>query len=189
MYLGVGELGGIPSSKNNKKIKSYTVWGSMLDRCYSDKLRVVHKAYEDCTVCDEWLYYPNFVNWFNDNYKAGMQLDKDLINVGSRTYNPENCSFIPSEINSLVISCKASRGNFPQGCAYHKATGKIIVRVREYGKSIIIGYFDCKKEAFKAYKEKKLMHMIKVANSSFANGDICEQVFNNLIKWDIKYDG
>lgn len=188
MYLGVGDLGGMRSSINNKKLKSYVVWSAMLDRCYSESSKINHPSYEGCTVCEEWLFYPAFLEWITDNYKEGFHLDKDLKILGSKTYSPDSCSFIPAEINSLTISCKASRGGLPQGVAMLKPSGLYSSRVREYGKTINIGCFKCKYDAFKAYKERKLMYIIKVANSAFARGDICEQVFNNLINWEIKND-
>ena len=188
MYLGVGDIGTEKTSINNKKRKSYIAWSSMLDRCYSKASQTNQPAYIGCTVCKDWLYYPNFIEWFDDNYKEGFQLDKDLKNIGARIYNPENCSFIPSEINSLTISCKSSRGDLPIGVVLHKNSGLMMSKIKEYGKTIHLGCFKCKVEAFNAYRERKLMHIIKIANASYARGDICDRVFTNLIKWDIKID-
>ena len=188
MYLGIGDSGGAIISKNNKKLKSYTVWCSMFDRCYSESVKINYPSYKGCTVCDEWLFYPKFIEWFNKNYKEGFHLDKDLKNLGAKVYSPDNCSFIPARINSLIISCKSTRGDLPIGVALHKASGLMTARFCDNGKRITIGYFKCEIEAFNAYKDKKLMHIIKIANESFAKGDICEKVFANLIKWEIKID-
>ena len=188
LVRGVGDRGGLPSSKNNKAIKSYRVWVSMIERCYAKPSLKNYPSYIGCTVCDEWLYYPEFLTWFKENYKNGFHLDKDLKNLGSKVYSPANCSFVPSEINSLTISCKSSRGKLPQGVVKYKAQGLYMAKFRENGKINYIGYFKSKRKAFNAYREKKLMHIIKTANAYFASGDICYEVFSTLLNWEINYN-
>lgn len=86
----------------NKTARS--VWKAMINRC----TRVDYKQYNlyggaGVTVCEEWLTYDNFFNWFKSNYIEGFALDKDFISTGnSKVYSPETCVFIPPTLNSLV---------------------------------------------------------------------------------------
>ena len=51
---GVGIIGNEKTKdENGKAIKSYSVWKSMLSRCYYDKYKKTHPTYEGCTVCEE----------------------------------------------------------------------------------------------------------------------------------------
>ena len=83
-YLGIGYLGygKYKSRKNNIKTEEYIKWGSMLTRCYSEKLKE-RRNYIECTVCDEWHNFQNFAEWYNDHkyYLPDvdvLDLDKDI---------------------------------------------------------------------------------------------------------------
>lgn len=76
----------------------YRTWKSMLRRCYYEKDNI---SYNDCKVCEEWLLFSNFKSWMEEqNYEAGLHLDKDILVPGNKLYSPSNCVFIPNEINS-----------------------------------------------------------------------------------------
>ena len=70
----------------------------MLERCYSEFYHVSNPCYVDCKVCDEWLNYSNFVEWYLKNYYEidgeTMQLDKNhsnyvITNYVNITYDKE----------------------------------------------------------------------------------------------------
>lgn len=71
----------------------YTVWSSMMQRCYSSKC----KAYNNyggrgITVCDEWQNPTTFCQWSRENgYDKGLQLDRIDNDKG---YSPENCHYV-----------------------------------------------------------------------------------------------
>ena len=61
---GVGILGTkYPSTINGVRTKEYTLWCSMLQRCYSDVLKKRCPTYEGCEVSDKFLYYEYFYEW------------------------------------------------------------------------------------------------------------------------------
>ena len=64
---------------NGKIIKSYDVWHSMIERCYSKKSHKKRPTYIGCKVHKEWLYFSNFKKWFDENYIEGYELDKDIL--------------------------------------------------------------------------------------------------------------
>ena len=105
---GVGIIGNEKTKdENGETIKSYSVWTSMLKRCYSDKCQKKQPTYKGCCVCEEWLNYSNFKKWFNDNYYEiegeQMNLDKDILVKGNKIYSPETCVFVPKKINTLFV--------------------------------------------------------------------------------------
>lgn len=100
---------------NTKLIKSYSIWFSMLTRCYSNKVQERQPTYIGCTVCDEWLYFSKFKKWFDKNYIEGFQLDKDILVEGNKVYSPDTCRFIPAYLNSILTDCKKARSELPIG--------------------------------------------------------------------------
>lgn len=83
----------------------YNVWRTLLGRCCTEKHREQFPAYADCTVCEEWLCYQNFAEWWNKNmYHVGterMHLDKDILVSENTIYSPETCLIVPQSINEL----------------------------------------------------------------------------------------
>lgn len=99
-----------PVRVNGKSLKFYNTWSHMLNRCYSDKCQAKRPTYVGCFVCDEWLILSNFREWFNANYRTGMELDKDILIQGNKVYSPEACRFVPGYINSLMTDAGAIGG-------------------------------------------------------------------------------
>lgn len=140
--------------------KEYMLWYSMFDRCYSGK----YKSYEGCSVCDEFLCFQDFMQWaevqvgFN---VEGFQLDKDLLVKNNKVYSPSTCVFIPSQINSLLVSNRTLRGKLPVGVSFKN--NKFRASMSVGGTHRHIGYFLTPDEAFQAYKVHKEDLMKSVA--------------------------
>ena len=103
-YVGEGKY---LTQINHVTTKEYQVWNNLLARCYSDKQRKLHPAYEGCTVCDEWLNFQVFSEWCNENYYAidneRVHIDKDILFKGNTLYSPETCLFVPQRINMIFM--------------------------------------------------------------------------------------
>lgn len=93
-------------AKNPWEVRAYMVWKDMLKRCYSPNDK--RECYETCTVCDRWLLLSNFLNdiqildgfeFWRDNPKQRIALDKDCKIKGNKTYCPEACQFITIQEN------------------------------------------------------------------------------------------
>ncbi len=99
-------------------LKRYTVWSSMIKRCYSEELVV----YQDVTVDPVWHDYQDFAVWWENQpphrHEDNWQLDKDIINPSARAYSPDNCRLVPTHVN-VLIKKMADRG-YTQGVNYHK---------------------------------------------------------------------
>lgn len=110
-YLGLMSDGSKPktSDENGKHTREYDVWRRMLERCYSEKLHKKYPSYKDCSVCQRWLCFANFLEdlslienyelWLNND---GYALDKDLKQQGikNKVYSLETCCFITRGENS-----------------------------------------------------------------------------------------
>ena len=159
-----GWRGGVTTKENGKTTKSYKTWKSMLERCYSVKYQASHPTYIGCSVCDEWLYFPTFAEWFDDNYIEGYELDKDLLIKNNKVYGPHTCIFTPHAINTLFLDRGRARGEWPIGVHFHKRAGKFMACVKIDGKRQHLGYFNIAEDAHTAYIIAKKAYVIKVAN-------------------------
>lgn len=110
---GVGYLGLLPDGSkppvkvNGTLTKEYRIWNSMIGRCYDEKSLIKNPTYEECTVCDRWLCYANFLQDIhlieghellqtNDR----ITLDKDIKGNNSKIYSLETCCFCTQSDNS-----------------------------------------------------------------------------------------
>lgn len=142
--------------KDNKR--AYSHWINMIQRVYSSGYRERYPTYIGTSVCDEWLTFKNFVQWFNINYITNWVLDKDIKVVGNKVYSPDTCMFVPQEINTLFRKCSNSNTGL-QGVT--KSNNN-----RYFAKpcNIYLGVYDSEKEALKVtidYKNKKLYGFIE----------------------------
>ena len=164
-YLGVGEHKAV---SNGKKTKVYKAWNSMIERCYDKRVHAKNPTYTDCEVCEEWKNFQNFAEWFEQNYyeieEERMHLDKDILCKGNKIYAPDKCVFVPQRINSLFIKCDATRGSFPIGVSYYKASGKYVAQCQVENRPKNLGHFNTPEEAFLAYKTFKEAYIKQVAD-------------------------
>ncbi len=94
---GVGCVGE-GSYSRGKTPKAYETWRSMLKRCYAEAYKERYPTYYGKVhVCDEWHNLQLFGVWFDANYVAGCELDKD--DLSGALYSPETCKFLPRNEN------------------------------------------------------------------------------------------
>ena len=118
---GVGYLDGcnIKSrrycEKTGKRIRNreYTIWETMLQRCYSEKFLKKFPTYKGCEVSERWHSFKNFCEDIKniENYsewkmfkiekgkRNKWKLDKDSKVKGNKVYSMETCRFITSKEN------------------------------------------------------------------------------------------
>ena len=171
--FGVGITGLEPTvDENGERLDSYMCWKSMLNRCYSSKYQKKYPTYKGCYVCDEWLYYPNFKKWYEENYyeinNKTSHLDKDVLVKGNKIYSATTCVFVPNFINTLFVKRQNYRGELPIGVYYHKSNKKYQVNLSVFkdGKSTTkyLGSFNTADEAFEVYKQAKEEYIKEVAD-------------------------
>ena len=171
--FGIGIIGNEKSRDENGEIyDSYKRWKEMLKRCYSDEYQKKEPTYKGCAVCDEWLYYGNFKEWFDNNYYEiegeQMDLDKDILVKGNKIYSPDKCVFVPKKINTLFTKRNKARGKYPIGVYKPNDSNKFKAQCSIFcdGKKQQkpLGYYNNIEEAFNAYKQFKETDIKRVAD-------------------------
>ena len=152
----VTENGGKRIRKTVFLCKYYTVWKSMLERCYSKKYLESKPSYVGTSVCSEWLSATEFKKWMEQQDWQGKCLDKDIIAPGSKLYSPETCAFVLPATNSFVAR-DASRGEYPTGVSLYKRTGKYRARCNNpfTEKDEYLGCFSTTEDAHEAWRKRK----------------------------------
>jgi len=163
----VGVIGDEIIKIDGEVLKVYRLWRSVLQRCYDKNTLMKRPTYVNCTVSDNFRYFPYFKEWCSKQIGFnvdGWDLDKDILLKGNRVYSEDTCCFVPREVNSLFTKSNKTRGNLPIGVSYKKHNEKFSACLRKYGKLFHIGYFTTEIEAFHAYKEAKEAYVKEVAN-------------------------
>lgn len=171
---GVGYVGVGPYIKG----KAYTIWVGVISRCYDESQRYRYPSYSDCTVAEEWHNFQNFAKWFHSNpyYNEGWHLDKDLIKTGNREYGPDNCAFVPRELNMVLVQC----GDYNDiGVTWSEDRQNWCAKISREGKVYNLGRFTDKTEALKVYKIEKEAHVKYLADKW--KGFIDQKVYDNLM--------
>lgn len=189
-FYGVGYLGeGAYSSITHRRILK--TWQGMLERCYEPYYINKHFTYKDCYVCDEWLCFQNFARWYEDNYyecnNERIELDKDILHKGNKTYSPETCVFVPQRINKLLTKSDKLRGKLPIGCAKCERDRKILVQCNtNKGKQEKLGTFPLDRpfQAFYTYKTFKEAYIKQVADEY--KNLIPNKLYEALYKWEVE---
>ena len=181
--IGFNSKGEYKTYLNGKR--AYTTWYNMIRRCYDPEYHEKRPTYLDCHVCDEWLDYQCFAQWYeNQTYNhKGYEIDKDLLMPKNKIYSPETCCFVPSQLNSLLVDCGSVRGEYPQGVSFDRIAKGFQAHINFNGKRKKLGCFDDPKEAYQVYKAAKERH-VKNEALKWANS-IQWEVFVALMNWEL----
>lgn len=169
MSIGFNSGGKHKTKEGGKPTRAHTSWKNLMKHCGSDE--------NDCTVCEEWLDFQNFAEWYDSHntYRDDYRLTKGLL-VNSNIYSPDTCHLLPRAFVDLRLD------NLPKLEGYLPTrSGKYIARIAVEGKTIQLGSFDSPSEAFEAYalaKERQVMAVVREYRDI-----IDSDVYNALINW------
>ena len=185
---GVGVSGTkYPIKVNGVITKEYSLWQGMLQRCYSDTYQNRYQTYEGCKCSENFKSYEYFYEWCHKQVGFGMdgfELDKDLLIKGNKVYSENTCVFIPSEINTLLIKCTASRGKHLIGVYWDNASRAFKAQVsKNKSGSEHLGLFKTEIEAFNAYKQAKEVFVKEQANKW--KGKIDPRAYKALMNYEV----
>jgi hypothetical protein len=174
----------VAATLNGKITKEYTLWHSMLKRCYSKPYLEEQPTYIGCSVSDNFKYYHLFHAWCQTQVGFGKeeyQLDKDLLIKGNKLYSEDTCVFIPSVLNYILLKTAAGRGLLPIGVTKHGKGFRAMCNI--YGKAKPLGTFDTPELAFEVYKNFKEAH-IKTQAEVYKH-EIDERAYQALINYKV----
>ena len=184
-YIGIGKF---KTSINGKITTEYKTWSNMIQRCYGTYMINKRPNYQDVFVCDSWLNFQNFAEWFYKNYYTisgeRVELDKDIIEQNNKIYSPEFCAFVPQSINTLIIKRDNFRGNYPIGVCFHKSIDKYMSQISIDGKRKRLGFFNNTIDAFNAYKKAK-EEQIKIMANKY-KGVLNIKVYDSLMDYKVE---
>ncbi|WP_075810247.1 hypothetical protein [Clostridium perfringens] len=178
--------------------KAYKCWKGILERCYNFKKYNYHRnyVYEECQICDNWLVFNNFADWFDMNYYEIENriscLDKDIISKGNKIYSPETCIFVPDNINKLFTKSNKIRGGLPigvssEGSKFRASISTNCIIGKKEGKSKeYLGSYNTPEEAFEAYKKFKENYIKKVAD--YYKDRIPKKLYDAMYGYEIHID-
>lgn len=159
--------------KQGKNYIEYDAWFGMLKRCYSSKFQLANPTYTGCSVSENFKHYSFFYEWCQeqkgfdtqDERGKSWHLDKDLLAKGSKVYSEGVCVFVPHRLNSMVVSCKASRGIYPVGVSWDIKHLNFKASCQS-GDGVLknLGHYRTVEQAFLAYKTFKEAYIKQVAN-------------------------
>ena len=175
-------VGIVITKENICNEKSYSVWKDMLRRCYNCGSVKKWSSYIGCSVCNEWLIYDNFKQWFDVNYIEDWALDKDLLVKGNREYSPSTCCFLPRELNSFFK--RNTKGNSILPFGVRKKNNKYYVETQLLGKRNYLGSFNTIEEASQAYITQKYKNALYLAEKW--KDELPINVYNAILKY--KFD-
>lgn len=180
--VGINDYEGSVCDENGKLTQAFRDWYNMLARCYGKNKG---ETYKYCRVCDEWLHSSKFIEWHNEHYIDGYELDKDIIRKGNKLYSPETCFFVPREINSMLTNRKNDRGKYPIGV--RRNTGRNgYISIIWTTNGIKRKVFYTIEEAFLAYKQSKEMYIKHIADKY--RGRISERAYSALCCYTVNID-
>lgn len=174
-----------------KPRREYMIWTDMIRRCYDEKDHIRHPTYKDCTVSDNFKSYEYFYEWCQKQKgfgSPGWQLDKDLLVPGNKIYSEDTCCFLPSEINTALITKVRSNGETLVGVRkMHGSKNSYRARCR-VGKDEFIESKAMKtqEEAFQFYKFFKEQYIRKLAKQY--KDSLSEMAFHRLMNFTVSPD-
>jgi len=169
-----------------KLIREYDLWSNMLQRCFDEKSKQKYPTYEGVTCSKEWLSMTKFiedVSQMRGYGLSGWELDKDILQKGSKLYSKDTCCFVPHEVNSLLTKRDNCRGEYHVGVYFDKHAGKFKAQIRINGEVKSLGRFTTADEAFQVYKPAKEAR-IKVVAQKWQHL-LDEKVFQALLDYEV----
>lgn len=174
--IGLGEY----NAGTHRKI--WAIWRNMLSRCYYENdSQFFRYGAIGVKVCDEWHNFQNFAKWYIENYFENWVIDKDIF--GGKLYSPDTCIFVPHFINT-AIAISIHKNSIAPGLSI-RPSGKYKARIQKNGKTISLGDFVDKNEAFNIYKLEKEKYVREMAMQH--KNILPEKLYQLLINWEIKY--
>lgn len=152
----------------------YVKWKDMLTRCYGNT-KYLTNAYDNISVCKEWLTFSNFRSWLLSQVECDedlktLDLDKDLLVNGSNEYSPLTCVLLPHKVN-LFITYTRSDSSVPfMGVTYRPAC-KLKYEARcsnpFNGERESLGRYSTPEKAHTAWKQRKHELACELADSEY----------------------
>ena len=153
---------------------AYETWRHMIRRSYANEYKNRKHTYDECIVNEEWFTFSEFLKFYQEHYRPGFHLDKDILVAGNKIYSKDTCCFVPPAINGLIVNIGSS------GVSFDKNKKKYRAGISIKGKQKNLGYYQTPEEAERAYRVAKRKYVEEVATEYFNQGDISATIADAL---------
>ena len=169
--------------------REYRIWNGMIRRCYDVSFHERNRSYIGCTVSENFKSYSYFYEWCQEQIgfeNEAWQLDKDILVKGNKLYSENVCLFIPQELNCLLTTSRAARGEYPLGVTYDQKVGQFCAQGCFFEEPCRkhIGYYSTASQAFLAYKTLKESFIKQQAEKWKA--DIDPRAYHALMNYQVE---
>jgi hypothetical protein len=180
---------------NDRPTKEYSIWRSILERSFVEKIKEKQPTYKNVACCDEWINFENFYEWLHsqpnfDKWYNGKRwaVDKDILIKGNKLYSPETCRLVPQNVNCLFLKREAERGSYPIGV--HYTEDGFVARCRNpfLDTAEDLGCYSTPEKAFQAYKVYKGDIIKQVAEVEYKAGNITEECYQAMMEYEVEID-
>jgi hypothetical protein len=178
---GIGYWGTGKYKKGQHKKISQT-WRAIFTRCYKSNISV-NSTYQFASIDPKWHNFQVFAEWFEENYKEGFHLDKDILVKGNKIYSSDMCTFVPRELNNVFVKSDSTRGIYPIGVSI-TPSGRFKAALYINNKPYKIGLFDTPEEAFNEYKTAKEVYIKELAEKW--KPSITPETYQALINYQVE---
>lgn len=190
----VGIIGNkYPVWENGKPTKEYSIWATMLKRCFYKKLKDKQPTYKGVTCCNEWLLFENFYEWLHNQenfwqWKSNKRyaLDKDIIVKNNKIYSPKTCCLVPQNVNCLFLKREIDRGDLPIGVRENGKLFSASCHNPFTNKTEKLGTYQTIDDAFQSYKRYKEYLIKQVAEIEYSKGNITKECYNAMINYRVE---
>lgn len=132
-----------------KAHRAYSVWMNILRKCYSS-------ASSEKTVCEEWLKFSSFKEWWYVSFVEGFVLDNHILGDG-KEYSSNVCVYIPMKIKQMLTNSVKADSGLPRGVSIGNGKNKrYLSGISINNQRKTIGVFYTAIEAHNAWVDKKL---------------------------------
>lgn len=198
---GVGMLGiKYPSTINGKVTKEYSVWRTMLRRCFDIKHKYKYPTYQNVSCCEDWLLFENFYDWLHsqenfDKWYNGYlwAVDKDILIKGNKIYSPDACCLVPPNVNELfkekISDIKTVpitiRANITKDGIIYLSYNNSNIALNDLNIKHLGEYFDIDK-AFKNCIKKKENYIKQIAKEEYGKNNITKNCYEAMMNYKIE---
>lgn len=191
-YMGDGKYRS--KDENGKTVHSYRVWKNLI-------VKFAHSSLdEEFFICEDWLNYQNFAEWYEVNY---YELDNEktvlmttVFDVNNNVFSPETCMFVPITIKNLFYKEK-KENDLPYGVHLNPYSCikpfRTIFKYHEIHSHLFNGEilrretFENPEDAFVYFKKKKESYIKTIRE--FYKDKVPYKLYEILGTFEVSYEG
>lgn len=161
----------VPGGNKTPYSKDYATWCAIKRNCFQAH-RVATRGKRQ--LCEDWKLFSNFQKWFHMYYQQGYVITTDIASLGSNTYSPNTCAYVPKWLQSILSTKDVN------GYCWRNTCKAYIATLNMFGKNVNIGTFQLEISARLAYLTARYKYLNLLANEAYDQDIINEETYAHL---------